>query len=108
MVQLPSGRYVLHNQRETEEGHDGATEQCEYPCALLDGREARSNQKVSDGQKSKGEPEGCRGRQPRQLGEEGDHRGGESGGDVISWQGVVSRFKNTGTEPTTDGPPLRK
>jgi len=31
MLQLPSGRHVLPNQRETEEGHDGATEQREYP-----------------------------------------------------------------------------
>lgn len=31
MLQLPSGRYVLRNQRETEEGHDGAAEQREYP-----------------------------------------------------------------------------
>lgn len=64
MLQLPSGRYVLRSQRETEEGHDSATEQCEYPCSLLDGRTTRSEQEVGDGQEGEGKPEGCRGRQP--------------------------------------------
>jgi len=76
MLQVPTGGRVLHNQRKTEEGHDGARGGCEYPRSLLDGCAAGSEEGVGDDQEDEGNPKGRRRRQPRHVGEEGDHRGG--------------------------------